>query len=262
VKKATLFLCWLVFASLAQAVSAQDKNLTLLDAYSRLSGHVDKAKAAFRRDNLAKCEREVLFCLGRLPGHHEAHLMMSQILYKRGEFEKTLDHIQAAEAGYLGLAEAVTSVQLRKMKERADRVAGLIDDVKEAEMAEYEAKSRGSCQVSAYSKIVQDAKDELIEEQGWGDMDESDKISQIPALYHYVHGNALFRLDRLPEAEAEYRLAVKTDPRYGEAYNNLINILFSQKRLDEARVFLSQADAHKASIHPGLKKAVLESAGK
>lgn len=261
-KKAAAFLCWLALGALTLVLSAQDRSLALLDGYARLSGHIDKANTAFRRANLEKCERLALFCLEKLPEHEEAHLLMSQILYKRGEFENALEHVQAAEAGYLELTEAVKLAQLRKMKQRADNVAGLIDEVDEAMRAEYEAKSRGSCQVPAYSKIVQDAKDDLIEEQGRSETDEGEQISPIPASYHYFHGNALFRLDRLPEAEAEYRLAVKTDPRHAEAYNNLINILFTQKRLDEARAFLSQAEAHKASVHPGLKKAVLESAGK
>lgn len=262
--KAAWTLAWLAFTfvALVPAVSAQDKDLALLDEYARLSGRVDKAKAAFRRDDLEKCEREARICLENLPEHHEAHLLMSQVLYKRGGFEAALDHILAAEAGYLKLTEAVALARLRKMNARADNVAGLIDEVDEAMAAELAAKSRGSCQVPAYTKIVQDAKTELIEEQGWGETDNGGEVSRVPAVYSYARGNALFRLGRIEEAEAAYRLAIDGDPRHAEAYNNLINILYSQHRLDEARAFLSQAEAHKAKVHPGLKKAVLGSAAK
>lgn len=260
VKKSEVFLLWLAFWALAQAVPAQNKNLALIDEYSMLSGHIAKAKSAFHRDNLAKCEQEVLFCLERLPEHHEAHFLLSQILYKKGEFEKALEHIQAAKEGYLKFTEAVYLLGLQKTEKQMDNVVDLIDDVQGATAAEDAAKSRGSCQISRYGKGVQDAKEKLSNEEKLKDTDESRKILTIPANYHYFHGNCLFRLKRLPEAEADYLLVIKIDPRYSEAYNNLINLLFMQKRLDEAGALLSQAEAHKAAINPGLKKAVLESA--
>jgi tetratricopeptide (TPR) repeat protein len=260
--KRGVFLFLLAFWALASAVSAQDKNLSLLDEYSMLSGHIDRAKTAFQSDNLEKCEKEVLFCLGRLPEHHEAHFLLSQILYKRGEFERALEHIQAAEEGFLKLNEAVSLLGQQKMKKQIYNVVNRIDDVQEATEADDAAKSRGSCQVNRYDKAVQDAKEELNKEGRWNETDRSKKISQIPANYHYFHGNDLFRLKRLPEAEAEYLLVIKTDPGHSGAYNNLINLLFMQRRLDEARAFLSQAEAHKAAISPGLKKAVLETARK
>jgi tetratricopeptide (TPR) repeat protein len=262
VKKREIFLVWLALWGLAQAVSAQDKNLALLDEYSMLSGHIEKAKTAFHRDNLAKSEQEVLFCLERLPEHHEAHFLLSQILYKRGEFEKALEHIQAAKEGYLKYTEAVSLLGQQKSEKQMDNVVDLTDDVQGATAAEDAARSRGTCQISRYDKAVRDAKEKLSNEQKLKDTDESKKILTIPANYHYCHGNCLFRLKRLAEAEADYLLVLKIDPRYREAYNNLINLLFLQKRLDEARAFLSQAEAHKAAISPGLKKAVLETSQK
>ncbi|MCX6572063.1 MAG: tetratricopeptide repeat protein [Candidatus Aminicenantes bacterium] len=261
-KRRGIFLSWLALWALTQAVSAQDKNLALLGEYSSLSAHIERAKNAFQRDNLAKCEQEVLFCLEKLPEHQEAHFLMSQVLYKRGEFEKALEHILAAEEGYLKLTEAVSFLEQQKIKKKMDNMASLFDDVQEYTVADKAAKSRGSCQPDRYSKDLQDAKDTLAKEERWNEADPNQEASPIRANYHYWHGNCLFRLKQLPETEAEYRLAIKADPRHSEAYNNLINLLFLEKRLDEARAFLSQAEAHKASIHPSLKKAVLEIARK
>jgi len=42
-------------------------------------------------------------------------------------------------------------------------------------------------------------------------------------------------LKERPAAEAQYRRALAKDPDLGEAYNNLINLLFMDGRLDEAR---------------------------
>jgi len=150
----------------------------------------------------------------------------------------------------------------QKMMKQIDKVAGLIEDAQGAALADDAAKRRASCQVNLYDKAAHDAKENLTKEESWNGTEQNGRVSAIPAPYHFYHGNDLFRLKRLPEAEAEYRLAVKTDPAYGEAYNNLINLLFAQKRLDEARTCLSQAETHKAAINPGLKKAVLDSAAK
>jgi len=261
-KKREAFLVWLAVWALAQAVPAQDKNLTLLNEYSILSGHIEKAKTAFQSDHPAQCEQEVLFCLERLPEHHEAHFLLSQILYKRDAFEKALEHIRAAEEGYLKMTAAASILQQQKMREQLDSVGSLIDNAREAAAADDAANRRGSCQVERYGKAAQDAKNKLSKEERLDEMGRDKEISPIPAHYFYFHGNCLFRLKRLPEAEAQYLLAIKADPRYGEAYNNLINLLFMEKRLDEARTFLSQAEAHEAAISPGLKKAVLEKAGK
>jgi tetratricopeptide (TPR) repeat protein len=261
-KKREVFLVGLAVWALAQAVPAQDKNLALLNEYSILSGHIEKAKTAFQRNNLTKCEQEVIFCLERLAEHHEAHFLQSQILYKRGEFEKALEHIQAAEEGYLKMTEAAAVLEQEKMKEKMDSVGILIDDAREAAAAEDAANKRGSCAVERYGKAAQDAKDKLSKEERLDETGRGKEISPIPPNYLYFHGNCLFRLKRLPEAEAQYLQAIKADPRCGEAYNNLINLLFMEKRLDEARTYLSQAEAYEAVINPGLKKAVLEKAGK
>jgi len=79
----------------------------------------------------------------------------------------------------------------------------------------------------------------------------------VPALYRFWHGNVLFMLKRPAEAETQYRQAIRTDPDFGETYNNLINLLFIGGRAGEAREVLAQAEAHKAKVHPELKKAVL-----
>jgi tetratricopeptide (TPR) repeat protein len=252
----------LVFWAFIQPVSAQQKTLALMDQYSILAGHIDKAKNAFQRDDLPACQKEALFCLDRLPEHHEAHFLLSQILYKRGEFGPALEHIQAAEDGSLRLSKVVAELYQQKMAKRMDNVADLGDDVQGAEAAEDAARDRGTCRIDKYSKSAQDAKDKLANETKSGEGDESAKTLDVPADYHFIHGNCLFRLKRLPEAEAEYRLAVGIDPGHSGACNNLINLLFMEGRPADARASLSEAEAHKAVINPGLKKAVLDAAGK
>jgi tetratricopeptide (TPR) repeat protein len=249
----------LAFAALVPAAAAQDKETELVKAYAALAPHAQKAQTALRKDRVDKCEEEALFCLGRLPEHESAHLMMSQVLYKRGDFAAALTHIEAAEAGYLRMVRAVAVLEQERLKGRVDQMAGAIDEVSALAEADAAAKARGSCQPDRYSKDLQDARGELAkgqEEQAASHPDRA--LARVPALYSHWHGNVLFRLQRPREAEAQYRLAIQNDPNFREAYNNLVNLLYTGGRIDEARAFLAQAEAHKAKVHPELKKAVLE----
>jgi pentatricopeptide repeat protein len=248
----------LAFGALVPRSAAQDKELTLMSAYATLSPRIESAKSALRKDKPAKCEEEALYCLGKLPEHQEAHFVMSQVLYKRGDYGGALEHIRAAEEGYIRMAQAIAVLDQQKTKNRSEAMDVLADDVSDLAAADATVKNRGSCLPDKYSAALQGSKEQLIrEEEERGRTDRQRDLRQVPAPYRYMHGNILFRLERPAEAEAEYRQAIGKDPEFRETYNNLINLLFIGGRVDEARAVLAEAEAHKATVHPELKKAVL-----
>lgn len=51
---------------------------------------------------------------------------------------------------------------------------------------------------------------------------------------HYRRGNTYNNLERFDEAITEYQLSVTADPEFADAYRNLANILYFQKRHVEA----------------------------
>ena len=56
------------------------------------------------------------------------------------------------------------------------------------------------------------------------------------AVVHYNHGNILFELNKLDEAEIAYRKTIEFKLDFVEAYNNLGNTLSKLNRLDEAEI--------------------------
>jgi tetratricopeptide (TPR) repeat protein len=56
-----------------------------------------------------------------------------------------------------------------------------------------------------------------------------------PAEVSLALGSAFFRQDLFADAEREYRAALRLNPRFGEAHNNLAVVLFLTGRLDDAR---------------------------
>jgi tetratricopeptide (TPR) repeat protein len=250
--------CWLMFFALLPQLRAQDSAAPLINAYVVLSPHIEKARTAFRSDRLDQCEKEALFCLSKLPDHQEAHFLMSLVLYKRGEYAPALEHLQEAESGYVEIARALSLAGRQNLQKQSDEMVQLADEIEDLAGAYAASKSHGSGMGEKYDRAALDAKQELAKAEGERNMSASQKdAAAIPALYRYWHGNVLFMLKHPAEAEAQYRQALAADPDFRDTYNNLINLLYLGGRADEARAVLAQAEAHKAKVHPELKKAVL-----
>jgi len=239
-------------------VAAQDKELTLANAYSTLSPRIARARSAFRKGRLDDCVAEARACLVALPEHHEAHFLLAQVAYKRGEYGRALDEIGAAEEGSAKMARAISVLEQRKRAAQTNDLERLSGEIADLAASAATVKGRGACLPDKYDAALQDTKHELVSEEEARNSSGPDLgAAGVPALYRFWHGNVLFMLKRPAEAETQYRQAIRTDPDFGETYNNLINLLFIGGRAGEAREVLAQAEAHKAKVHPELKKAVL-----
>ncbi len=255
-KRNPTVLLLLASAALVLGAAGQDREMTLASAYSKLSPRIDKARTAFRQGRLDKCEAEARACVAALPEHHEAHFLLTQVAYKKGDYARALDEIGAAEDGSAKLARAITVLEQRKLKAQSDDMVRLSDEIADLAASAATVKGRGSCLPDKYDAALQDSKQDLISEEEKRNSSRP-AASGIPALYRFWHGNVLFVLKRPIEAEAAYRLAIQADPDFAETYNNLINLLFVGGRVEEAQAVLTQAESHKAKVHPELKKAVL-----
>jgi len=242
---------------LVSACLAQTTDVSLLEKYRAIAPIIEKAKTCFLKGDEAECEKRLMACLSKLPEHHEAHFIFSQLLYKRHAFDLALDHILAAESGYVrfdAVMRRIKEEQLKRTMERKDQVENVVDQLNKDNEA---AKERGSCQSLFYETRYKKGFHEL--EQAEKDAKENLGTTslQVPAEYHYIHGNCLFRLRRFPEAGNEYRATIKTDPHYAPAYINLINLCYIQKQFGEAKWILERAEANQVAVPAELKKAIM-----
>lgn len=237
---------------------SQSDDAAILNKYKALESRIEKARKYFLAENYAKCEKDAAGCLEALPGHHEAHFFMAQVLYKRGEFDKALEQMLSAESGFVRLQDIVDRVQLKKFEKQLDKKVDLTEQLEDWSAA----LQQTTCMKGVYQGIVLDKQGKLDAESKYSESDLAKARARIPAEYAYFHGNCLFRLKKYAEAEQEYKIAIQIDPRHANACNNLINLLYLQKRLEEARTLISQAEANQVAIVPGLKSAVLNNGGK
>jgi tetratricopeptide (TPR) repeat protein len=81
---------------------------------------------------------------------------------------------------------------------------------------------------------------------------------QVPAEFSLALGSAYFRSGAPQDAQREYEAALKVNPKFGEAHNNLAVLLMLQGRLPEASEHLKSAEKAGFHVNPQFK-ADLES---
>jgi tetratricopeptide (TPR) repeat protein len=88
------------------------------------------------------------------------------------------------------------------------------------------------------------------------------KPSTVPAFISLTLGSAFFRLDRLPDAEREFRAAIAVDPKFGEAHSNLALVCLLTGRAAEAQEHVKIAEEARFPINPELKRQIRDALGK
>ena len=80
--------------------------------------------------------------------------------------------------------------------------------------------------------------------------------STVPAWVTLSLGSAYFRNGNLPEAEKAYKTTITTDPKSGEALNNLAVVYMETNRIDEAAASLKAAKKAGFKVNPNLEQEI------
>ena len=80
--------------------------------------------------------------------------------------------------------------------------------------------------------------------------------STVPAWVSLSLGSAHFRTGNLAEAEKAYKATIRTDPRSGEALNNLAVVYMETNRLEEADASIKAAKKPGFKVNPLLEQDI------
>lgn len=80
--------------------------------------------------------------------------------------------------------------------------------------------------------------------------------ASVPPWVSLSLGSAYFRSNRLLDAEREYKAAIESDARLGEAHSNLAVVYFETGRYAEAAQALAAAKKTGFKVNPELQKAI------
>jgi len=156
-------------------------------------------------------------------------------------------HAGTDEAEYRLLANAARQNQVNVLKRQ---------------LADIESSSSSSMAggvSSAQNSQAQDLKQQIRTLQSERDSGPATgKPAPVPSFVSLTLGSAYFRVDRLPDAEREFRAALAVEPKFGEALSNLALVCLLTGRAEEAQSYVRVAEEAKFTINPELKRRIRE----
>ncbi len=225
-----------------------------VEKYKRARTHFLKGGELLKKGKTEKARKEAETALEIFPDYAEAHLLLAQLEYQDGGYETALQEVVTAKTDFTTFGKLYTfSYQeyLDRLRQQRDEKQEIINS-----MAAAMSQARSNADRMRYESQISRAKQDMTTI----DMRLNDPIPStmaLPAEYHFIHGNILFKLKRYDEALALYQAAVQADPRHANAYNNLIGIAFARNDVAGALKYLEQAEANGVTVNEKLKKDLL-----
>lgn len=206
------------------------------------SGNVDKA-----RDSFDKALREI-------PNYPSAHIGLGQIAMAEGAFEEALDHFNSAKEGYRELGEDLIDVEAKRYANAQREINQLQDSLQQMQS---QSVSAGATAIDSTKIISRIRQLQVIEPPNKG------KATEPPGEVFFYIGNALFQLNRRPEALEAWETCRDKSPKFAMVYNNLALAYMQAGRLEAAKESLAKAEELGFPVNPQFKqdldKAIAES---
>jgi len=202
----------------------------------------------FLKKKFSKARKAFEKCLELFPKYSSADYFLARIADMENNTEAAFRHIENAKTNY----SYMNNLSMNSQTEYLDQLRQKRENLK---------KDLGN------SEVRLDANSRSQMEQQIGKIDNILNkpfavTNEIPADYHFLHGNIFFKKKKLKEAHDQYVEALRVDPTHTDTYNNIITLFFSYKQYINAMKYLEMAEANNASINPKLKEAVLKANGK
>lgn len=226
------------------------------ELFKQANSHYNRGMDYWQDGKADKARQEARACLDLYPSFADAHLLLARLDYVGGKIESALQEIDAACAGFSRFEafylqryqENLNQLRDRRLRQE-EYVHGLNETLARSGMTPSE-KARIEAQVQMETQELNNLDLKLREP--------APAVQDLPAEYRFVRGNILFKLRRLGEARDAYQAAIRTDPRHGHAYNNLINLLYVSGDNGGARQVIALAEKNGVAVNEKLKQAVLE----
>ena len=215
----------------------------------------DKARKYFEKRDLEQAVKELEACLARVPEFSDAHFLLAKVDYLEKQYPDALQHMERAEASFDASNALYFKMQgdvLKDLQRRKDSQDVRIADLQDALRRATTDEQRSVLQVQIQQQ--ERTRDELQRQL----LAPPTEVVGVPADYPFFHGNILLRLNRLDDAAAQYREALRIKPTHADASNNLASLYLSAGHAQVAKEILDQAEANGATVNAELKKAVTE----
>ncbi len=247
------FMCRLLLLGicldLAAPLPAQSKDFTIFPRYNALTSTLDEVDRLVSSRKFEEARARLKPCLAKVPDHFEAFYYLALMAYETKDYDQALAYVERSKASLAEL-DRLYQTEMGALNASQDRREELLEGALQHKDRGMGANNCSEGDVLALKLAIS------LEKHKRGPMLGTVTPFSTPKEYHFLHGNCLFRLGRYPEARSQYEAALRADPRYGHAWNNLINLLRLEGKLDQARACLQEAEAAHVAVSPELAKAV------
>ncbi len=247
---AAAFLCAAVPARAGGAATSQAN----AEAIQQSFRHYTSGARYLAQKNYDKARVSLQKSLDAFPDFPEAHLGLGQIAMAEKNYPLALEEFQIAKQKYSRASEAIYSLRMLRYQESLRQAQEVRDQIREAVWIQQQSRNPSSIddqRISSLENIAQQLENASPPVRG-GD-------SEPPGELYFQIGNALFNMNRLPEATTAWQTAVLKSPGFPPGYNNLAVALWKQGRAREALSLLEQAEAAKVPVNGYLKADIAKS---
>ncbi len=218
----------------------------------------NKGEQLFIKGKFKKAEGVFKECLEKFPHYANADYYLARVYYQRDDLAPALAHIKKAHENYKYIAELGVNTQLEYLEKLRLQKQQIEEDIRNVQ----QIISRGGGGSSGVNR-QQSQSEKTLASLEKTRQTLNDRLrapvpdsKQIPAPFHYVYGNVLFKLKKYSEALEQYLEAVKTDPNHGNSYNNLANLYYMARKYQKALFYLQKAQSCGVKINPRFKQAL------
>ncbi|MCU0236921.1 MAG: tetratricopeptide repeat protein [Acidobacteria bacterium] len=217
--------------------------------YKACEKDLARAVKLLKKRQAADAEASLRQCLKIVPEHYEAHYLLAQVAAERGDYAAAVGHLQQAEAEMermAGLCRAWQAESEREETAERELVSGEAQDTMIKSPCAANSTKIDTGRLDRERGITSGSRLAPLDPRRF----------EVPAAWHFAHGNFLYKSRRWADAAARYRLALERDPRLGAAWNNLLGALMLAGQVEAARSELQQALQAGADVNPELRRAV------
>lgn len=235
----------LVLTLLVNVVSAQAS----LER-DRARSHYRKGWEFMRVEGWQDAAKEFQNAIDIDPQFEDAHYMLGRADMAMKKYAEAIASYTKARDLYRAQAGRQFSNQQEAQRYRQDRLTEIDEMIRQAQSGPQNlAAQERMRQLQEYRRQIQ-----LSFQRGGNISIEN----SVPAFVSLALGSAYFRSGKLEDAEREYKTAVATDPKTGEAHSNLAVVYFETGRYDEAERAVAAAEKAGYKVHPQLKQDIRE----
>jgi tetratricopeptide (TPR) repeat protein len=242
----------LLLASIAVTPAVRQPQIILPEAANE---HFRAGMRALAAEQYDKAEAEFRNAVEIDPLFHAAFYGLGQVYMATRRYDVAVKaYLNSRDAFKKGIAAEQTDAVAADRRRR--------DELQAKKEYLRTLERRSTTQSPGLASAIDRARDDVRQLEASLNRTKGDPPPPVPAGLSMALGSAYFRTRDLEGAEREYLEAVRVDPKFGEAHNNLAVVYMLMGRLDQADLEIALAEKAGFKVSPQLKSDLKSRRGK